>query len=206
VGLLCIEEDTVAYAQPPRDLWQHGMSYPQVVRWRSNTRRGRPKRVPLVLACLSPAETRSLISSRSNSATAARMWSSRRDVGFAESVSKPPRCRDEPHARRRQLLDARDAVHERPAEAIQLHHDHHINLALARIGHQCIQAWPLRLRTAHLILINTGQFPHAPVHVVGQFVDLDFVALVARAHSCIDRRSHAPDSMLGGLASQRGCL
>jgi hypothetical protein len=53
----------------------------------SKTTCRRPNLVPLCFALLMPARTRSRISSRSNSATEAKMWSRRRDVGFDSSVS-----------------------------------------------------------------------------------------------------------------------
>ena len=53
----------------------------------SNTTRFRPNRTPLRLALRTPAHTRSLIISRSNSATDARMCRSRREVGLDQ---RPP--------------------------------------------------------------------------------------------------------------------
>jgi hypothetical protein len=62
-------------------------SYISITFERSNMIRFLPSWVPLCLALFIPARTRSRASSRSNSATDARIRSNRRDVGLDSSVS-----------------------------------------------------------------------------------------------------------------------
>ena len=111
-------------------------------------------------------------------------------MGLAASVSSP---RDKAHAGRRQLLDARHAVDETPAEAVELPHDHRIELMQPRVGHERVQARPLGLGTTHLVLVDAGQFPTASFDVSGKLLDLYLVVLIARTYSCVDCRLHVFD-------------
>jgi hypothetical protein len=122
-------------------------------------------------------------------------WSMNREAGLRWSVSRPRGDGDEADAVGFERLDVVEAIDQGPAEPVELPNQHAVELALAGVRHEAVEAGPAGLGPADDVGVGDDDLPALAADVALELLRLEGGVLVGAREAGVGTDPHlAPPS------------